>query len=128
VKYFKTNFVPAVKTNSDKRTLVDRSTELLCLAENTFEPVYRAKKKLDFALFKNAKTLTAIIYDEDVIPDACAKLNKIDFPHKTAIYVFSYDQDYDASDFSSLQIKFTVKPIPEAILNVYRKNAKLRKK
>jgi len=46
----------------------------------------------------------------------------------TVIYVFSYDHTYEADDFGNLDIKFTVKPIPEAILNTYRKISKMRKK
>ncbi len=47
---------------------------------------------------------------------------------KTVIYVFSYDNEYNVEDFEDLTFRFDVKPIPEAILNVYRKNAKLKRK
>ena len=115
-------------TDNDKRTLVARSTELLCIAENTFEVVKQNKKKLDFSIFKNAKQHTAIIYDEDSIESCCIELNKINPKHKVIIYVFSYDHTYDEVDFETLNIKFDVKPIPEAILNVYRKISKLKRK
>lgn len=128
VKYFTTDYVPFVLTDNDKRTLVSRSTELLCIAENTFEVVKQNKKKLDFSIFKNAKQHTAIIYDEDSIENCCSELNKINPKHKVIIYVFSYDHTYDEVDFETLKIKFDVKPIPEAILNVYRKISKLKRK
>lgn len=128
VKYFTTDYVPFVITDNDKRTLVARSTELLCIAENTFEVVKQNKKKLDFSIFKNAKQHTAIIYDEDSIENCCSELNKINPKHKVIIYVFSYDHTYDEVDFETLHIKFDVKPIPEAILNVYRKISKLKRK
>ena len=128
VKYFTTDYVPFVLTDNDKRTLVARSTELLCIAENTFEVIKQNKKKLDFSIFKNAKQLTAIIYDEDSIENCCSELNKINPKHKVIIYVFSYDHTYDEVDFETLKIKFDVKPIPEAILNVYRKISKLKRK
>lgn len=128
VKYFTTDYVPFVLTDNDKRTLVARSTELLCIAENTFEVVKQNKKKLDFSIFKNAKQHTAIIYDEDSIENCCSELNKTNPKHKVIIYVFSYDHTYDEVDFETLNIKFDVKPIPEAILNVYRKISKLKRK
>jgi len=128
VKYFTTDYVPFVLTDNDKRTLVARSTELLCIAENTFEVVKQNKKKLDFSIFKNAKQYTSIIYDEDSIENCCSELNKINPKHKVIIYVFSYDHTYDEQDFETLNIKFDVKPIPEAILNVYRKISKLKRK
>jgi len=42
--------------------------------------------------------------------------------------VFSYDHTYDSEDFKELTINFSVKPIPEAIINVYRKISKMKKK
>lgn len=128
VKYFKTDYVPYVLTDNDKRTLVSKSTELLCIAENTFEVVKQNKKKMDFAIFKNAKQYTAIIYDEDSIENCCDELIKINPKHRVIIYVFSYDHTYDELDFEILNFKFDVKPIPEAILNVYRKISKLKRK
>jgi adenine-specific DNA-methyltransferase len=128
VKYFKTDYVPFVLTDNDKRTLVSKSTELLCISENTFEVVKQNKKKMDFAIFKNAKQYTAIIYDEDSIENCCVELIKINPKHRVVIYVFSYDHTYDELDFETLNFKFDVKPIPEAILNVYRKISKLKRK
>jgi adenine-specific DNA-methyltransferase len=60
--------------------------------------------------------------------DCCEELNKLKVKCKTVIYVFSYDHTYDEADFEDLEVPFTVKPIPEAILNVYRKISKLKKK
>lgn len=128
VKYFKTDYVPFVLTDNDKRTFVSKSTELLCISENTFEVVKQNKKKMDFAIFKNAKQYTAIIYDEDSIENCCDELIKINPKHKVVIYVFSYDHTYDELDFETLNFKFDVKPIPEAILNVYRKISKMKRK
>lgn len=127
LKYFKTEFVPQVITDNDKRVLVNRSTELLCLAENTFELAKQSKLKLEFAIYKNSKQFTAIIYDEDAIAKCKEELETLK-PQKTVIYAFSYDHEYNVEDFDDLTIRFIVKPIPEAILNVYRKNAKLRRK
>lgn len=127
LKYFKTEFVPQIITDNDKRILVNRSRELLCLAENTFELVKQSKRKLEFAIYKNNKQFTAIIYDEDAIMKCKEELETLK-PKKTVIYVFSYDHEYNIEDFDDLTISFVVKPIPEAILNVYRKNAKLRRK
>lgn len=128
LKYYKTEFVPQVITDNDKRILVNRSTELLCLAENTFKLVKQSKRKLEFAIFKSDKQYTAIIYDEDAIDKCKEALEELSPKVKTIIYVFSYDHEYNVEDFDGLSIRFSVKPIPEVILNVYRKNSKLRRK
>lgn len=128
VKYFTQTFVNQVTSDKDKRELVNRSTELLCMAENTFDVVSKRTQKNDFAIFCNSEKITAIIYDESQIEDCISKLNQLNNGLLAIIYVFSYDHTYYTEDFENLKIKFVVKPIPEAILNVYRKIAKLRKK
>lgn len=128
VKYFKQTFVPIVTSDKDKRELVNRSTDLLCMAENTFDKVVKRDSKNEFAIFKNVTKQTAIIYDEASIEKCVRKLNEINSTLETIVYVFSYDHTYDTEDFEDLTIQFSVKPIPEAILNIYRKIAKMRKK
>lgn len=128
LKYFKTDYVPTVLTDNDKRNLVSKSTELLCIAENTFEIVEDNSSNNQFSIFKNNHQHTAIIYDEDAINDCCNALNKLKKTEHIIIYVFSYDHNYFEEDFDVLEKQFKVKPIPEVILNVYRKIAKLKNK
>lgn len=126
LKYFKTAFVPQVLTDNDKRVLVARSTELLCLAESTFDLVKQNKN--DFAIFENPHQYTAIIYDEDSLSKCKKAMLKLDGSKPVCIYVFSYDYTYDEDDFLDLLNVVKIKPIPEAILNVYRKLSKYKKK
>ena len=81
-----------------------------------------------FWKIKNTKKQMAIIYDEESIGDCIEYLNTHKVKRETVIYVFSYDHTYDAEDFAELNITFSVKPIPEAIINVYRKISKMKKK
>ena len=128
VKYFTQTFVPVITSDNDKRELVNRSTEILCVAEDCFEKVRTRKKSSDFSVFKSAKKQLAIIYDEDSINDCINYLNEHMVETETTIYVFSYDHTYEEEDFVDLKIAFSVKPIPEAIINVYRKISKMKKK
>lgn len=128
LKYYTQTFVPVVTSDYDKRELVNRSTEMLCIAENCFEFVRERVNRSDFSIFKNAKKQMAIIYDEDSICECIDYLNEHKSELKTIIYVFSYDHTYDSEDFKELTINFSVKPIPEAIINVYRKISKMKKK
>lgn len=128
LKYFKTDFVSQIITDNDKRVLVNRSTELLCMAENTFQLVQKASRKYEFAIYASIKQLTAIIYDEDSVEKCKEELQKVNPKIRTVIYIFSYNHEYNTEDFDDLPFRFEVKPIPEAILNVYRKNAKLKRK
>lgn len=128
LKYYTQTFVPVVTSDNDKRELVNRSTEMLCIAENCFELVRERDNHSDFSIFKNAKKQMAIIYDEDSICECIDYLNEHKSELNTIIYVFSYDHTYDSEDFKELTINFSVKPIPEAIINVYRKISKMKKK
>lgn len=128
LKYYTQAFVPVVTSDNDKRELVNRSTEMLCIAENCFELVRERDNHSDFSIFKNAKKQMAIIYDEDSICECIDYLNEHKSELNTIIYVFSYDHTYDSEDFKELTINFSVKPIPEAIINVYRKISKMKKK
>jgi len=134
VKYFKQCFVPNVLCDQDKRVLVDRSTELLCIKENTFEIVKSRKEDNDFAIYRSSTKNTVIIFDEDSITECVEWLNiniiaNADLESvETIIFVFSYNHTYNEDDFTDLSIPFQVRPIPEQILNVYRKLGKMRKK
>ena len=128
LKYYTQTFVPVITSDNDKRELVNRSTEMLCVAEDCFELVRDRNNHRDFSVFKNAKKQMAIIYDEDSICECIDYLNEHKSELETIIYVFSYDHTYDSEDFEGLNINFSVKPIPEAIINVYRKISKMKKK
>ena len=117
LKYYKTDFVQKVKTDNDKRIFTSRSTEMLCLAEATFNEA--ASKKGMFAIYESQKQMTGIIYDEDAIADFKKETKKHKKPF--VVYVFSYDHTYNEEDFEDMNNLKIVKPIPEVILNVYRK-------
>ena len=117
LKYYRTDFVPFAYTDSDKRALTNKSTEMLCLAEETYDEILF--KKGEFSLFENESKITAIIYDEDFIESCKAEIKKHQKP--ITIYVFSYDKEYNPEDFDDLEGKIKIKPIPEAILNIYKK-------
>lgn len=117
LRYYSSELVGNIKTDNDKRILTSRSTEMLCLAEATFDEV--ANKKGMFAIYENQKQMTGIIFDEDAITDFKKEARK----HKKSfvVYVFSYDHTYNEEDFEDMNNLKIVKPIPEVILNVYRK-------
>lgn len=117
LKYYKTAFVDNIKTDNDKRVFTLQCAEMLCLAEATFDKVVGMKDM--FAIYENQKQMTGIIFDEDAIADFKKEATKHKKP--IVVYVFSYDHTYNEEDFEDLGNLKVVKPIPEVILNVYRK-------
>lgn len=117
MKYFLTDFVDAYPTDHNKKILADVSTEMLCLAEGCYTPV---QEGLFYRVFKNSlEKYIGIVYDDEGIDDikqVIAKRNR-----KFSIYIFSLDQSAREEDFEDLAHLVELKPIPESILNVYRR-------
>lgn len=117
VRYFKTAFVPRSDVSDDtRRSLISKSTEILCVKESTFTKVFDNKK---FKIYRNQKQTTAILFDLDAIEEFKERLDTTGLP--TSIYVFSLTSDNFSEDFDDLKIKHRIRPIPEGILEVYRK-------
>ncbi len=116
LKYFKTDFVEADPTDKNKRKLVDKCTEMLCIKENAFEEV---KEGARFKIFKNNNIYLGIIFDDEYIEDFIKVAQKIE--GKFNVYVFSHDDNVPTKEFKALKNRATLCPIPETILKVYRK-------
>lgn len=119
VRYFRTALVSKQQTDDQTRIeLVARSTDMICLREDTFENVIDTKY---FKVFGNADHYAAIIFEPetiDLLKDALSKLNDTKPVH---IYVFSLSNDTYESDFADLDRVHDLRPIPESILEVYRR-------
>lgn len=120
LRYFRTNFVNKVETDQDRRNFVLHITEMLCMAEGSFEELVFEHTK--YSIFRNSEQITGIVYDEDFIDEFKNKLAS--YSGNKVIYVFSYDNTYDDEDFTNVQDLIRVKPIPSVILNVYEKIAR----
>jgi adenine-specific DNA-methyltransferase len=116
LKYFRTAFVGAEPNDKNKEALTKQSAEMLCMREDTFEPV---KETGTVKIFKNAKQHTGIVFDEDSIPALKKEINKIG--GVWSVYIFSLGDDTFEEEFEEMKGKITVAPIPEAILRVYRR-------
>lgn len=116
LKYFRTAFVGAEPSDKNKEALTKQATEMLCMREDTFEPV---KETAAVKIFKNSKQHTGIVFDEDAIPALKKDIAKIG--GVWSIYIFSLGDDTFEDEFEDMKQKITVAPIPEAILRVYRR-------
>ena len=117
LRYFKTDFVDAEPTDANKKRLVDKSTEMLCLKEDCFDKV---REGLNYKIFKdNHEKYLGIIYDDEGIEPFKkeAKRMRKDF----VVYVFSLDESAREEEFEDMQSTVELKPIPAVILNVYKR-------
>lgn len=117
LRHFRTAFVSSTPTDENKRRITDRSTEMLCIKENCFEPVRKGKK---FRIFRgmNGNHLGIVYYYDGIDPfkRAVSKLRT-----RVSTYVFSLDDEVDEEDFVGVEGLVTLRPIPSPILNAYRR-------
>jgi adenine-specific DNA-methyltransferase len=116
LKYYKTDFINGKITDQNKKKLVDKSTEMLCLKEDCFEGVRSGR---DFKVFTNGqKKYLGIVYGDEGIEGLKKEIKKID--KQLVIYVFSLDESAREEEFEDISALVELKPIPDAILNVYK--------
>ena len=117
LKYFKTDFVDAEPTDRNKRRLVNKSTEMLCLKEECFDEL---KKGHEFKIFKNSQEkYLGIIYDDEGIDEFKKEAKKL--KKKFIVYVFSLDDSAREEEFEDVTNLVELRPIPAVILNVYKR-------
>ena len=116
LKYYKTNFVGSEPTHRNKKLLTDKSVEMICVRENTFEEVVNKK---DIFIFKSKEKFTAILFDEMKMEEFKNEIKKLKMP--VSVYVFSLEGDDFKEEFENFKNDINLCAIPEAILKVYRR-------
>ena len=115
--YFKTDFVDGEPTDKNKKKLVEQCTEMLCLKEDCFDELRHTK---NYSVFKNHEEKhLGIIYDDDGIEPLKKQIKSTG--KKFNVYVFSLDDSAREEEFEDVIDMVDLKPIPEVILNVYRR-------
>ena len=117
LRYFKTTFVKQSDVSDDtRRELVQKSTEMICVKEGTYKKIYDNKK---YKVYRDNDHITGILFDLDALTEFKEKIDSKELPAN--LYIFSLTHDTFEDDFASLNVPHTLCPIPESILEVYRK-------
>jgi len=115
IKYFKTDFVGSDSTDKNRRDLVNKSAEMICIKEDIFD--LAVDKGQDFKIYQKGKKFLGVIFDIDAIADFKKEAEK----HKGnfVVYCFSYIEATPEKEFKGLKNKYILKPIPAVILRIY---------
>ena len=115
IKYFKTDFVSSDSTDKNKRDLVNKSAEMICIKEDIFDLV--ADGGLDYRIYQKGKKFLGVIFEIDAVADFKKEAEK----HKGSfvVYCFSYTEATPEKEFKGLKNKYVLKPIPAVILRIY---------
>ena len=115
LKYFKTDFVGSDSTDKNKRDLVNKSAEMICIKEDIFDLI--ADGGLDYRIYQKGKKFLGVIFEIDAVADFKKEAEK----HKGnfTVYCFSYTEATPEKEFNGLKNKYVLKPIPAVILRIY---------
>jgi adenine-specific DNA-methyltransferase len=139
LRYYKTEFVPCLRTVTNKRLLTQSSTDLLCIKEDCYTDLtedngFNIKKCRIFT--NDAGKYLIIVYHSreqiqvyEQLAEYIKTLNGLS--EKVRLYGFSPDKETLTEEFIEVADKIEAVPLPEAIYNAYRatfKAIKLDKK
>lgn len=125
LRYYKTDFVPRVRTVKNMRNLVNAATDMLCIKENMY------KEKKQFGPWKRLQKAFArhfvdgeggemiIIYDETRIDEIVNAIRGMEFNKPLKVYVFSQDRDPYEDEFNDVLDKVELCALPAAIYDAY---------
>lgn len=124
LKYFKTDFVINSKNRTQtKINMANQCSEMLCLKTGIYNLI--TEQSNSFKIFDNNKhnQFLCVYFDffDDEMSLFIEKLKKLD--GNKFIFVFSLDDNLDTDIFSDIK-DAKIEPIPQKILDVYRKIAK----
>lgn len=124
LQYFKTSFVKSAKNRDQvKVNLTRKCTEMLCVKENIFNEEINAE---DFKIFSSNKKdkYLCVYYNflDESFDEFISELKKLNA--KIIIYMFSLENKVDKTLFKGIN-NFTIEPIPQKILDVYKQLVKM---
>jgi len=124
IRYFMTDFVNKQKTDDQTRlSLVERCTDMIRIREDAYEPIIDEE---DLKLFSGINHNAAILFDPHNIEECIRKIEAVDVEKPLNIYIFSYSNYAYEEDVPETKLQYTIKPIPESILEVYKRIFKER--
>ena len=134
LRYYKTKFVPRDKSPKNLRRLMELSTDMLCIHNDTYIEKTFAGKRINIKIARyfesndGSKRILVIYLDEAI--QAMVELIKREATMKKAklmVYVFSPNGYAYDDDFEDVADKVKLCAIPDAILNAYRRVLPKRK-
>lgn len=138
LRYYKSEFVPSNKSESNKRLLTELSTDLLCIKEDCYTTFNYQETFTDkeCKIFTNGKgKFMVVVYHSRNLTGVCEQLQSVipSLPatEKVRLYVFSPEKETLLEEFQDIEEHIIAVPLPEAIYNACRatfKTLKLDKK
>ena len=120
VRYFKTEFVEKDETPDVlRRKLSPACEDMIRIREGAFDRVVDEDL---FKVFKNPRGLTAVVFDRFGLQEYINRLEEMETDAPIHLYVFSYSKNNRLDELhGKLKHKYESQPIPEGVLEIYKK-------
>ena len=127
LRYFKTEFVPSVKSETNKRLLTESSADLLCIKEDCYIDITKINdfnpKQCRIFTNDDDKILIIVFYSRSqmqVCEQLIAFIKTVTSSEKIRLYGFSPEKETLNEDFLEVKDKIDALPLPDAIYQAYR--------
>lgn len=120
LRYYKTDFVSRERTQKNRRKLMEKSTDLLCIKEdlymekNTFGRIKLNPKGARY--FTDCKKEMLVIIRPEFIPHFVKEIEKMEPKEQIKVYVYSSGRYAYEDEFSTVADKVKVCALPENII------------
>lgn len=125
LRYYRTDFVPRVRTIANMRALTNAATDLLCIKNNVYQEVGAFGGRMIPAkiarYFDDGKTKMLVIYAEVYVPNFVEMLWNMAVEGRILVYVFSNSNYAYDDDFEEVLDKVELCALPDAIYKAYKK-------
>lgn len=125
LRYYRTDFVGRERSMRNMHSLVNLSTDMLCIKENLYteQPSIGGVKTHPqiFRFFDDGKKQMLVIYREEYIEEIVGIIEQIDVSAPIKVYVFSPSDDPASDLFEPVADKVEPTALPAAIYNTYKR-------
>lgn len=121
LRYYRTDFVSREQTQKNRRELMNKSTDMLCIKEDLYDELpkfghIRLNPK-GARYFANDKKQMLIIYVPDFIPHFVNEIDKMELAEPIKVYVYAPDRFAFNDDFAIVEDKVSLCALPQSIID-----------
>ena len=121
LRYYRTDFVSREQTQKNRRELMNKSTDMLCIKEDLYDELpkfghIRLNPK-GARYFANDKKQMLIIYVPEFIPYFVNEIDKMELAEPIKVYVYAPDRYAYNDDFAIVEDKVSLCALPQSIID-----------
>lgn len=121
LRYYRTDFVSRERTQKNRRDLMDKSTDLLCIKEDLYteHPKFGhiGLNPKGARYFADGKKQMLVIYRPEFIPYFVEEIDKMDIAEPIKVYVYAPDRYAYDDEFAIVADKVSLCALPQNIID-----------